>query len=233
MNHPYSASHQLTLKLIAAAACLLFALPAQAEDKMPPPAAAASKIGTKTFVNSKEGHQGNLLQHYVDFSFQYPAAWKILSHGKSPGNFVRAERELVEGNPPLTYTQEQLAVGTFFIVGPAELAPLFIPDLLRQQSARFSQQFADYKLISSGEAKLGEYKTHELRFSAALEDKVKGTIKIWGRCILMPDPKDAGDGVMIIMLATSLADGITGIDDVGVKGELPVILKSFKFGRQP
>jgi hypothetical protein len=34
------------------------------------------------------------------------------------------------------------------------------------------------------------------------------------------------------MLATSKAEGINSEEDVGVKGEMPVILESFRFGRK-
>jgi hypothetical protein len=103
--------------------------------------------------------------------------------------------------------------------------------LLERQNAQFAKSFPNYKKISSGETTLGAYKAHELRFSAVVEGTPKGTIKFWGRSIIVPDPKGAGDGVTVLMLASNLAEGITGIDDVGVKGEMPVIVKSFKLGK--
>jgi hypothetical protein len=47
---------------------------------------------------------------------------------------------------------------------------------------------------------------------------------------LPPGNASEKNGVTIIMLATSLAAGVTGPEDVGVKGELPLILESFRFG---
>jgi hypothetical protein len=35
-----------------------------------------------------------------------------------------------------------------------------------------------------------------------------------------------------LMLATSLAPELKNVDDVGVKGELPMLLESFRFGKK-
>jgi hypothetical protein len=45
----------------------------------------------------------------------------------------------------------------------------------------------------------------------------------------------AGDqaGATLIMLATSLAPELSSVDDVGVKGQMPTILDSFRFAKQP
>ena len=46
-------------------------------------------------------------------------------------------------------------------------------------------------------------------------------------------PADGGkNGVTLLMLATSLAPELKTIDDVGVKGELPMMLESFRFGKK-
>jgi len=50
--------------------------------------------------------------------------------------------------------------------------------------------------------------------------------------MLLPNPQ-AGkkNGVTLVMLGSSLATEIKSASDVGVKGQLPVILKSFKMGK--
>ena len=57
----------------------------------------------------------------------------------------------------------------------------------------------------------------------------KGDLKLWGRVIFVP-PVDSGkNGVTLLMLATSLAPELKTVNDVGVKGELPMMLQSFRF----
>jgi len=42
----------------------------------------------------------------------------------------------------------------------------------------------------------------------------------------------AGDqsGATLVMLASSLAPELSGVEDVGEKGQMPVVLESFRFG---
>ena len=59
----------------------------------------------------------------------------------------------------------------------------------------------------------------------------KGQFKIWGVGVFIP-PVDGGkDGVTLLMLATSLAPELKTINDVGAKGDLPMMLESFRFGK--
>jgi hypothetical protein len=39
-------------------------------------------------------------------------------------------------------------------------------------------------------------------------------------------------GATLIMLATSLAPELSGVDDVGDKGQMPLILDSFRFAKK-
>jgi hypothetical protein len=49
--------------------------------------------------------------------------------------------------------------------------------------------------------------------------------------IFLP-PVDGGkNGVTLLMFATSLAPKVRSVDDVGVKGELPMMLQSFRFAK--
>ena len=78
---------------------------------------------------------------------------------------------------------------------------------------------------------MGVYGGYEFRFTSLSRDTAKGDIKLWGRVIFLP-PQDGGkSGVTLLMLATSLAPELESVADVGEKGELPMILESFRFGR--
>jgi hypothetical protein len=60
----------------------------------------------------------------------------------------------------------------------------------------------------------------------------KGDLQVWGRVIFLPTGNEEQTaGATLIMLATSLAPELSGIEDVGQKGEMPVILDSFRFGK--
>ena len=60
----------------------------------------------------------------------------------------------------------------------------------------------------------------------------KGDIRIWGRVIFVSPPNGGQNGATILLLATSLASELNSVDDIGEKGELPMLLQSFRFGKQ-
>ena len=104
--------------------------------------------------------------------------------------------------------------------------------MVENLSAQFEKNFPGYRKVSEGETKVGVYDGYEFRFEAFSQNSIKGDISIWGRAILLPPLDGTRNGVMLLMLATSLAPELRSVDDVGAKGELPMILESFRFGKK-
>ena len=180
------------------------------------------------FVNSKDNLDGKLAEHYVDFSFYYPEHWVKDPKAGVPGasNFAKVERRL-----PPDFTQENFAVGWYSSAGSEEGDRATFPTLAKNLSDQFAKNFAEYRKVSEGPAKVGAYDGYEFRFESASRNTAKGDINIWGRVIFLP-PVDGGkDGVTLLMLTTSLAPEVKSVKDVGVKGELPMMLESFRFGK--
>jgi hypothetical protein len=180
------------------------------------------------FVNSKDNLDGKLAEHYVDFSFYYPQHWEKDASAGGPGasNFAKVERRL-----PPDFTQENFAVGWYASAGSEEGDRATFPSLAANLSSQFAKGFAEYRKVSEGPSKAGPYDGYEFRFESASRNTEKGDIKIWGRVIFVP-PVDGGkNGVTLLMLATSLAEELKSVNDVGVKGDLPMMLESFRFGK--
>jgi hypothetical protein len=205
---------------IAAIGALAGAVTAGADDD--PPA-------TKKFVNTKDGRTAKILENYVDFSFDYPRHWKIVEAGENTANFVKVERSSREGEE--TLMQESFTVGNFSGSGNAEADKKLIPQFMAQLEEQFKKGFAKYKKTSEGPTKLGAYKGTEFRFTSEADHPEKGLIQTWGRLVVIPNPKGGKRGVMVLVLATSLCPELKEEKDLGVKGELPVIIKSFKLGK--
>jgi hypothetical protein len=187
---------------------------------------ATQPAGTKQYVNTRAGRTGDLAKNYVDFSFYYPDNW-VEDDDPEP-NFVRVERKIEdasEGN----FTQENFAVGWVTGTGTA-LDKQLLPKLAEQFNQQFSTQFPNYRKLSEGETKVGAYEGYEFKFTAKKEDTPKGDITLYGRVVALPPPAGQQRGVAFVMLATNLAPEIHGVDDVGVKGQMPVILDTFRFG---
>jgi hypothetical protein len=201
----------------------------EATRNLPPKGGGPVRADTKTFVNSRDALTGKLAEHYSDFSFDYPDSWELKESAKPGGsNFVKVERSLDGAGD---FTLENFAVGWYTSTGTmAGDAPLF-PQLVRQLSAQFAPGFPGYKKVSEGRTRVGKYDGYEFRFTAKAEDTPKGDLELYGRAVLIPSGSATQrNGVALIMLATSLAPEIGGPQDVGVRGELPVVLDSFRLG---
>jgi hypothetical protein len=181
------------------------------------------------FANSNDKLDGKLAEHYVDFSFYYPDRWQKDPKAGVSGatNFAKVERRL-----PPDFTQENFAVGWYSSSGSEANDRALFPTLTENLSAQFAKNFPDYRKVSEGETKAGVYNGYEFRFESTSRNTAKGDLKVWGRVIFIP-PVDGGkNGVTLLMLATSLAPELRSIDDVGSKGELPMILESFRLGKK-
>ncbi|MFZ0061750.1 MAG: hypothetical protein WAL47_06905 [Pyrinomonadaceae bacterium] len=190
-------------------------------DEFVPPADATK------FENSKDNLDGKLAEHYLDFSFYYPEGWQTDPKAGVAGatNFVKVERRL-----PPDFTQENFAVGWYTSQGTFEADTPLFPRLVELLSANLSKDFPGYRKVSEGPTKVNSMDAYEFRFVSLSKETEKGDIQVWGRVVFLPSGV-AGQttGATLIMLATSLAPELTGIEDVGDKGEMPVILESFRF----
>ncbi|MBC8031388.1 MAG: hypothetical protein H7Z16_14860 [Pyrinomonadaceae bacterium] len=194
------------------------------EAEFTPPA------GALRFENSQSNLDGKLADHYLDFSFYYPQHWTVDPKAGVAGasNFAKVERML-----PKNFTQENFAVGWYTSKGTvADDSPTY-PQLVELMGANLAKGFPGYRKVSEGPTKINDLDGYEFRFVSVSTGTEKGDIQLWGRVVFLPTGV-SGDqtGATLIMLATSLAPELSGVDDVGEKGEMPLILESFRFGKK-
>ena len=185
---------------------------------------------TVRFENSPAKLDGKLAEHYVDFSFYYPKSWTVDPKAGVPGasNFAKVERNLGEN-----FTQENFAVGWYTSKGTVAADSLTFPQLVEVLGANFAKGFPGYRKVSEGPTKVNNLDGYEFRFVSLTTGTPKGDVHLWGRVVFLPTGV-SGDqtGATLIMLATSLAPELSGVEDVGEKGEMPVILESFRFTKK-
>jgi len=194
-----------------------------------PPTAYVPPAGTIQFVNSSANLDGRLAEHYFDFSFYYPNSWKKDPEAGVPGavNYAKVERR-IEPN----FTQENFAVGWYTSKGTYASDEATFPELAEKIGASLSKSFPGYRKVSEGPTKLNSLDAYEFRFESEAKDTEKGDVKVWGRVVFLPPGTERpATGATLLMLATSLAPEVSGVEDVGEKGEMPVILESFRFGK--
>jgi hypothetical protein len=194
--------------------------PTAADTFVPPP-------NTVEFTSAKDGLQGSLADHYFEFSFYYPNSWLRVQR-PSTQNFVQVERKL-----PPDLTQENFVVGWYTSTGT------FVGDLpsyakrVEEFSASLAKAFPEYRRVSEGPTKVNSMDGYEFRWEGLSKMPDRGDVHLWGRVIFVPTGKE-GDttGATLSMFTTSLAPELSSVEDVGTKGEAPVILESFRFGKK-
>jgi hypothetical protein len=177
------------------------------------------------FVNAPaDAKSPTLSANFVDFSFDYPSNWTVdpETGTATASNFIKVER-----NDPSGLTIENFAVGEFKGTGDADQDAAQMPDLLGQLEHQVST-LAGYKRVSTDEATtVNGLSGYQLTFSATpqIGDKPGN---LFGRMIIVPQP-GTSKGVVLIMLGTDISGELHSVADLGVKGQLPMILNSFKF----
>ena len=193
-------------------------------DTFQPPA------GTVQFENANDKLDGKLAEHYFDFSFYYPQSWVRDPKSGVAGatNFVKVDKTL-----PPDFTQENFAVGWYTSTGT------FVGDLesYPQRVEEFSKSLAkiipEYRKVSEGPTKVNSMQGYEFRWEGLSKGTERGNLKLWGRVIFLPTGNEGDSaGATLSMLTTSLAPDLSSVEDVGERGEAPVILESFRFGKK-
>lgn len=171
------------------------------------------------YVNTSDGRTGNLAANYVDFSFDYPKLWSIKTDDGT--NFVTVERT-VDGK-----TYENLSVGYFRPAATREENERAYNEVLAQIEGDFARQFRDFRKVSEGAATVGKYDGYEALYEGKVD--VDGQpVDVFVRVAFLPTP-DGTKGVSMMMIGTSLNPELEEANDLGRKGELPVVLESFAF----
>jgi hypothetical protein len=186
--------------------------------------------GETQFVNASASLDGKLAENYSDFSFNYPSGWEKDPKAGVAGasNFVKVERRL-----PPDFTQENFAVSWYESRGTyeADEREEVFRKLVDSWKSRLSKNFPEFQALSDGPTTVNGVRGYELRFQSVSRGTEKGDITLWGRVVFLPPGTEGKkNGTQLLMLTTSLAPELTSADDVGIKGELPVILNSFKMG---
>ena len=186
--------------------------------------------GTVQFVNAKDNLDGKLAEHYLDFSFYYPEAWKKDPKAGVPGagNFARVERSL-----PPDFTQESFAVSWYTSAGSFVSDMPNFPKRAEEISALLAKNYPEYEKVSEGPTKVNSMDAYEFRWKGLSKGTEKGDIQLWGRVVFLPTGNEGDStGATLLMLTTSLAGELSSVSDVGERGEMPVILDSFRFGKK-
>ena len=195
-----------------------------ADIEVPPPVRSiAQPPNTVFFETNKENLKGDLLRNFVGFSLYYPKNWtrnetnnKFLDISKNSANGLPIEQLLV------TYYDSK---GTFVADGEN------FPKLAEKSNKDLAKIVPNYQIMSKGETKInGDWRGYEVKFQGGGKvEKGEKKLTIWGRRIWIPAARPGTkNGFVVTMLATSLSPEITGVNDIGVKGDLGAVFGTFE-----
>jgi hypothetical protein len=195
--------------------------PSPTDTFVPPP-------NTVQFTSTNDGLQGSLADHYFDFSFYYPNSWQRIQGAATTQNFVHVERQL-----PPNLTQENFVVGWYTSTGTFVGDLPSYPKRVEEFSAKLAKAFPEYRKVSEGPTKVNSMDGYEFRWEGLSQMAERGEVHLWGRVIFVPTGNEGDkNGATLSMFTTSLAPELSSVEDVGTKGEAPVILDSFRFGKK-
>ncbi|MBK7933590.1 MAG: protein kinase [Acidobacteria bacterium] len=185
---------------------------------------------TEYYANIKQNLKGDLIRNFVGFKLYYPKGWTV--NGAMPsssptgrGKFFDVSRSTAEGR-----LREQMLISYYPSKGTfAEDTPGF-PQLVKETNETLKKLIPGYQMLSEGEIKVnGDWQAYEIKFQGSGTSDTGERLLVWGRRLFIPAQRPGvRNGFEITMLATSYADEIHSVDDVGVKGELAQILYSFE-----
>lgn len=205
--------------------------PPVVETEMPPLARNIPQPeNTNFYQNSKQNLKGDLLRNFVGFTMYYPKDWKAngpqqSASSDSRGKFLDIARLTQDGRP-----KEQMLVSYYRSKGTYKNDAATFPQLVKETNETLKKLLPGYQMVSEGEIKInGDWRAYEVKFQGSGESESGEKLTVWGRRLFIPAARPGvKNGFEITMLATSLADEVTGVNDVGVKGELASILYSFE-----
>jgi hypothetical protein len=177
---------------------------------------ASADVGpTLTWTNDLSRLSGDKAANFVPFTFDYPAHWRVVEDGTQPDsdspNFVKVERATDD-----QITIENFAVGWYSGAGAADVMTMLEP--------QFAGSFPNYQKVADQTATVDGITSSGFLFQARI-DTANGPVAFYGRALAVP--VSPTNGILIIMFASELAQGVQGPEDVGEEGQMTVILESF------
>ncbi len=199
--------------------------------EMPPqPRLLVQPPNTDLYQNNKENLNGDLAANFVGFSLYYPKNWTINGPQPSESSGTRGKFLDISRSTPDGRMQEQMLVSYYPSGGTMAADAAKFPRLVRETNETLEKILPGYQMISEGEILFnGNWRAYEVKFQGGGTSSTGETLIVWGRRLYVPAARPgAPNGFEITMLATSDAENVRGVDEVGVRGDLGPILHSFE-----
>ena len=163
----------------------------------------------------------------MDFAFDYPSGWAVTPPRTDGGerNFVRVAAPAIDGYEPYSFL-----VGSASGSGEADRDRRDIERALPRIAEGYGAALENYRVASTGRARVGAYESWNWRFSGTSPGVEGGRpARVVGRGDIVLPP-GASRGVLIVSFVTDRAGETAGPDQVGESGTLKAVYDSFRLG---
>lgn len=204
----------------------------RAEDIEVPPLARsiAQPPNTDFFQSSRQGLKGDLVRNFVGFALYYPQSWKVTGpkesvDGKTRGKFLDIANVTPEGK-----LKEQMLISYYASNGTFKEDTEKFPQLVKETVETLKKLIPNFQMVSEGNTVVnGGWNAYEVKFQGSGTGENGERLLVWGRRLFVPAARPGvRAGFEITMLATSYAEEVRSVDDVGVRGDLGSILYTFE-----
>ncbi|MEQ1605002.1 MAG: serine/threonine-protein kinase [Pyrinomonadaceae bacterium] len=205
--------------------------PAASNTEMPPlPRNIPQPANSLFYQNVKENLKGDLLRNFVGFTLFYPKDWKVNGPQSGTSANVRGKFLDISRVTPEGKLKEQMLVSYYASKGTFNEDFEKFPGMVKETNDTLKKILPGYQMVSEGEIKLnGNWRAYEVKFQGGGTSESGEKLVVWGRRLFIPAARPGvRNGFEITMLATSLAENVRSVDDVGTKGELETILNTFE-----
>jgi hypothetical protein len=172
------------------------------------------------YKNERKRQKGELAEKFLGFSIYYPKDWQ---ENKVDNKFLDIAKKTPEG-----LLVKQLLISPYDSRGTFEADRALFKDLVEKSNADLRGILSNYQVIHEKETTFqnGRWRVYEVGFQGMGGNE---KLIIWGRRLWMPvQLPGMKSGFIITMLATSLADDVKSVADLGKNDDLAQILETFE-----
>lgn len=202
-----------------------------ADTIMPPPERNIPQPpDTEYYANLKQNLKGDLIRNFVGFKLYYPKDWKVNGSQASTTASVRGKFLDISKSTPDGRLREQMLISYYPSKGTFNEDVPGFPQMVKETNETLKKLIPSYQMLSDGAIKVNEdWQAYEVKFQGSGTSDTGERLLVWGRRLFIPAQRPGvRNGFEITMLATSYAENVHSVDDVGVKGDLAQILYSFE-----
>lgn len=184
----------------------------------------AAPHGTAIFVNQNRELDAFLAKNYLDAIFVYPAGWEMNEEVRKNGNgFIRVSRKVTDERKD----SESFQLGAWQR-NPANSDQETIRGIAQRINSAMSSNMKQARDFPLEAMRFGLYEATAWKFEGVTKDNVHLYVKV---LFLPPQNQSQTSAPLLTLIAAGGPRAeVRTPDEVGIKGELPLVLNTLRWG---